>query len=246
MTAPVQVRVVPGQGPFCFSNFTISFFVPVMCCAVLCCAVLFSAVCGVNHVYADMWCLIVMDVCEQLNLQSGENIPAPTDPTVFIELQAARTVAVFEFGGFNPQSTVLQNIATLDQQLGMSPVLPFLPPTAFSFPYSDVMCFLETQTKPVWRMTKPCSFRLRTTRRSVWSTATTKWGRSSCKPHRSVLLCPSVPSALYLFVQFPLLPRYYLALSSFFSYFPYLQLIVTLVSAPRLQLQLTLAIARSF
>eukprot|EP00052_Salpingoeca_macrocollata_P033716 m.9333 g.9333 ORF g.9333 m.9333 type:complete len:216 (+) comp5477_c0_seq1:133-780(+) len=28
MTAPVQVRIEPGQGPFCTSNFTISFFVP--------------------------------------------------------------------------------------------------------------------------------------------------------------------------------------------------------------------------
>eukprot|EP00227_Mantoniella_beaufortii_P018676 CAMPEP_0197588846 /NCGR_PEP_ID=MMETSP1326-20131121/9987_1 /TAXON_ID=1155430 /ORGANISM="Genus nov. species nov., Strain RCC2288" /LENGTH=279 /DNA_ID=CAMNT_0043153719 /DNA_START=90 /DNA_END=929 /DNA_ORIENTATION=+ len=28
MTAPVRVRVVPGAGPFCESNFTISFFVP--------------------------------------------------------------------------------------------------------------------------------------------------------------------------------------------------------------------------
>jgi hypothetical protein len=28
MTAPVRVRVMPGAGPFCESNFTISFFVP--------------------------------------------------------------------------------------------------------------------------------------------------------------------------------------------------------------------------
>jgi len=28
MTAPVRVRVVPGEGPFCESNFTVSFFVP--------------------------------------------------------------------------------------------------------------------------------------------------------------------------------------------------------------------------
>jgi hypothetical protein len=28
MTAPVTVRVIPSQGPFCEDNFTISFFVP--------------------------------------------------------------------------------------------------------------------------------------------------------------------------------------------------------------------------
>lgn len=28
MTAPVRVRVIPGAGPFCESNFTVSFFVP--------------------------------------------------------------------------------------------------------------------------------------------------------------------------------------------------------------------------
>lgn len=28
MTAPVTVRVIPSQGPFCEDNFTISFFIP--------------------------------------------------------------------------------------------------------------------------------------------------------------------------------------------------------------------------
>lgn len=30
MTAPVKVKLVPGDGPFCESSFTMSFFVPLM------------------------------------------------------------------------------------------------------------------------------------------------------------------------------------------------------------------------
>jgi hypothetical protein len=40
MTAPVTVRVIPSQGPFCEDNFTVSFFIPfavqVSCCCCCC------------------------------------------------------------------------------------------------------------------------------------------------------------------------------------------------------------------
>lgn len=49
MTAPVVTKVEHGEGPFCKSNFTVSFFVPFadqVCCTIV-----------LSEQFVDGWCL---------------------------------------------------------------------------------------------------------------------------------------------------------------------------------------------
>ena len=74
MTAPVRVAVAPGDGPFCDSNFTVSFFVP------------FEEA-GTETTRSER------DGSERDGHEhrTQRDVPEPTDPDVFVDADAAET-----------------------------------------------------------------------------------------------------------------------------------------------------------
>jgi hypothetical protein len=94
MTAPVRVAVAPGDGPFCDSNFTVSFFVPFQ-----------------EEEAQDV-------PFEHAESKTQRNLPKPTDPDVFESADAKETrVFVGAFGGYADAKALRDEAAALASRL---------------------------------------------------------------------------------------------------------------------------------
>ena len=92
MTAPVRVAVAPGDGPFCDSNFTVSFFVP------------FQAEAEVDGFGA--------------RARRQRDVPKPTDPDVFESADETETrVFVGAFGGYADAKCLRREASALARRL---------------------------------------------------------------------------------------------------------------------------------
>ena len=92
MTAPVVTRVIPGQGPFCKSLFSIHFFVP------------FAYQAQIQHYSSNLYLKPLIP--HRCNAESHsavctqDNPPAPSNKDVHIESANSEIFAVSQFGGF--------------------------------------------------------------------------------------------------------------------------------------------------
>lgn len=97
MTAPVRVAVAPGDGPFCDSNFTVSFFVP------------FEAEADVEE---------EEDAVRGGSARRQRDVPKPTDPDVFESTDETETrVFVGAFGGYADAKRLRREASALARRL---------------------------------------------------------------------------------------------------------------------------------
>ena len=94
MTCPVRSYITAGDGPFCATKFTVSFFVPF----------------DYSACHSCDW----IDVTDMF---TQEKTPKPSTENVFIEETPEMTVYVASFGGYMNERDVIRRAATLVETL---------------------------------------------------------------------------------------------------------------------------------